>query len=172
MIKNNLSGMNYLKDEYFDKNERLFAGNLWCNILKQEVARWDNKKYFNILPQFSRLKLEIFYKTLKLGSKIYNPSKGKCNVMWVSEISNKEFLYKSQPYNLVVTDARLSSHSLKQLFFTPNISLNPIYPCYNSLYSGIIDENELLIQDGLNELEKIFKRVNPDIITLHDDIPN
>lgn len=168
---NNLIEMNYLKSEYFDRSERLLARSLWCKVLKQDVERWNNDKYLNIFPRFGRLKLDIFYNLMKFASRIYNSrSSNKLKVMWISDIANNDFLYRSQPYNLIVSDARMSLNSLKKLISNNNICLQPIYSCYSSLYSGIINGDESLLQEGLSDLENIFNGVNPDLITVHDDI--
>lgn len=166
----NLCGMRYLKSEYFDKKELLLARSLWCNVLKHELEKWNNERNVKFFPRFNRLKLEMFLKIFQVASRIYSSSTKNRKIMLIGEISNNDFLFMSQPYNLVISDARLLLNSLTKLIFTPNVSLNPIYSCYTDLYSGIINDNEDLLQQGLDKLKSIFNHVNPDLIVLHDDI--
>lgn len=171
---NDLLRMRYLKGEYFRGGEKdcLLTRSIWFKALEEELELWDDEKYMNLFPKFSRLKREIFFNALKLGSKIYHSRFSPKNkkIMWIGQISNKDFLFKSQPYNLVISDIRLSRNKIFQLLFTPNISLYPIYKCYTDLFSGIINDDENLLQKGLDKLKDIFKRVNPDLIVLDNDI--
>lgn len=168
---NNLIGIKYLKDEYFRRGEQdcLLTRSLWFKALNEELEQWNDEKYMNFFPRINRLKLEISYKLLKLGSKIYNSSKNR-KIMWIGELSNKNFLYESQPYNLIISDMRLSLNALIKLLFTKNISLDPIYPCYNSLNSGIVNEDEELLQNGLDILKNTLNAINPDLIVLNNDV--
>jgi hypothetical protein len=174
MMKNNdLLGMRYLKKEYFrEEKDCINTRSLWFKTLNEELENWNDEKYALFIPKINRLKLEIFLKSLKLISRIYHspPSMKNKNVMWVGEISNKDFLFKSQPYNLLISDARLSLNSIYPLLFNSNVSICPIYSSYIDLYSGIINEDEDTLKRGLKILENIFNHINPDIIVLDNDL--
>ena len=63
---NDLLRIKYLKSEYFKggKNECMGNRSAWFNALKHELEIWDDKKYMDFFPKISRLKLEVFLKTL------------------------------------------------------------------------------------------------------------
>jgi hypothetical protein len=169
---NNLLKMRYLKSDYFrDEKDRLNYSSVWFQVLNGELKRWNDKKYMNFLPRISRATREIFLKTLKLSSNLYHPipSLNK-KIMYQGYVSNKDFLFKSQPYDLVVTGAHLTLNAIFRFIFTRNISLYPVYPSYVDLYSGIVYDDKNLLREGLHVLEDILNHIQPDLIVLENDV--
>lgn len=166
-----LLGINYLKNEYFreGEEERQRTRSLWLNILKKELNIWDYNR--TVHPIFSKLKHWMYYKIPKLTCKLFNHfSTKKGKIMWIGAIGDKwDFLFKSQPYNLVVTDVHPSLSSFFQLIFTSNLSLCPIYSSYTDTFNGILNYDEKRLQKGLDILKNIFNHINPDVIVLNDD---
>lgn len=171
MKRSDLLGIKYLKSKYFRGGEKdcLFTRNLWLKTLKRELKIWDYKETKH--PLLIKLKHEMYFKTPRFGSKIFHYSSStRKKIMWIGAIGNKsEFLFRSQPYDLVVSDMYPSLNSFLQLIFTPNLSLYPIYNSYTNIYNGIINCNEDHLQKGLNKLKDIFNHIKPDLIVLNDD---
>ena len=164
MKRSDLLGIKYLKSKYFRGGEKdcLFTRNLWLKTLKRELKIWDYKETKH--PLLIKLKHEMYFKTPRFGSKIFQYSSStRKKIMWIGAIGNKsEFLFRSQPYDLVVSDMYPSLNSFLQLIFTPNLSLYSIYNSYTNIYNGIINCNEDHLQKGLNKLKDIFNHIKPD----------
>lgn len=167
MKSNDLLGVKYLKNDCKEREDYLFTHSYFLDSIKEELEMWTYKRYKH--PLINKIKRETFYNTLKFSSKIYH-SRNTKKLLWVGPISNRyNHLAANLPYNSVISEINPSLNSLRQLIFTPNISLHPLYSFRPDLLSGMLNNDEVLLRQGLDKIKDIFNEINPDLIILESD---
>jgi hypothetical protein len=168
MKSNDLLGIRYLKNDFKEREDCLFTHSYFLNGIKEELEMWNYKRYKH--PRINKIKRETFYNTLKLSSKIYHSRKNMKKVLWIGPVFNRyNSLFMNLPYNSVISEIKPSLNSLHQLIFTPNISLYPLYSFRPDILSGMLNNDEDLLQQGLDKIKNTFKHINPDLIILESD---
>lgn len=161
----NLLGLKYAKGEYFrgGEEEYLNARSFWLNILKNEYKLLNANGNSKIGHELKKRLL----KSLELSSKIYPLNKKR---IWIGPLFNQYSpAFNALPYNLIASHLDPTLKSVLNLI-TSNVSFHPIsHSCYLDIYSGILNNNKINLQHGLNKLEKILSNANLDLIIMHND---
>lgn len=158
-----LLGIKYLEGEYW-----LFTRSLWLNILKKDL---NNNQYSK--PLFTEIK-PCFLKLIEWNSKAYPFLSSLLNDkkrIWIGPgVDKYDHLFKYITHDLIISKLQPSFSFYLKLFFTSNLYYNPVYACLNDLFSGIVNNNENLLQQGMDQLKTSFDNMNPDLIVLNDDV--
>lgn len=168
MKSEDLLGIKYLKNDFKEREDCLFTHSYFLDSIKEELEMWNYKRYKH--PMVNKIKREAFYNTLKLGSKIYYSRKNTKKLLWIGPVFNRyNSLVMNLPYNSVISEINPSLNSLNQLIFTSNISLYPLYSFRPDILSGMLTNDEDLLQQGLDKIKNTFNHINPDLIILESD---
>ncbi|HMK53192.1 MAG TPA: hypothetical protein VK444_00250 [Methanobacteriaceae archaeon] len=164
----------------WDKNLRWHLFEDSAENLKEELGEEASKNFFNNIENlnnsYNRFKIPI--KFLELAKRVhYSFNSVKSNKNNRKTVIFQDVLSKRYPsivssvsklYNpVLIGETLFSLFNPSRTFYQPVYF--PIYSIYMDIYSGILDNNEMLLQKALDDLMQTFKDLNPDLIVLNQD---